>query len=446
MTTLTSRPDQKRDLTWTFLLFLRVAICLFAGYLYRYTEWAVLPWAMLALAIFSMRTISARNPLSVAITLIIVLHFLWVLVIYICSALNVMPVMYSPARWIVFNSGHLGSVMIGASQFLYLLTLSLTNLPEDSNFTYREKSHTAWTLFGLALIVSFFINRTSFVFSGGYAGNINEYWSGLPAIFVTFMSAWCLFYKKSGIVFLICLNSIILYWIATGNRSEVLSLFVFGNVSYLISSPMVKSPALRNIALASVIMLGFLIFALVGIIRGESTGGGGQSLVVSIFSQMVQEDRINVSTVGSSVYSGLVAFHISLEEGLYYGQTIFGQFLNIIPSFFETPWGRYENPYFSYSGLYQTMGGFGILGESFLNFGIVGPVVFGAFFAWLLRNLAMRASGSFFSSWFLLAFAIYSQRFFYYGYVYLHNMIILFAVIGFLIWATRRPSRDRQLV
>lgn len=444
MTTWNSKLSENRSLSWGFLLLLRVAVCLFIGYLYRYTQWQILPWVMIALAIVSMKTISARSPLTVAITLVIVLHFLWVLVIYICSALDVMPVMYSPPRWFVFNAGHLGAVMIGASQMLYLLTLALIGLPRDIEFTYQENPLIAWALLGSAALVSFFINRTSFTLSGNYAGNVNEYWSGLPAIFIIFISAWCLFYKRPSILFLIFLNIIILYWISTGNRSEVLAVFVFGNVAYVISSPIFKSPRLRNIALALVIMLGFLIFTLVGIIRGESDSGSGQSLITSVFGQMVQEDRISVSTVGSSVYSGLVAYHIYIKDGLYYGQTIFGQFLNIIPSFLETPWGRYENPYFSYSTFYQTMGGFGILGESFLNFGIFGPIMFGSFFAWILRCLAIRAPHSFFYSWFLLAFSIYSQRFFYYGYVYLHNMIILFAVIGFFFWVTRRSSRKWQ--
>lgn len=351
--------------------------------------------------------------------------------------------MYTPERWLVFNSGYLGTVMIGSSQFLYLLTLSLSHLPKRIDFKYLDDSRIAWSLLTSAVIVSFFINRTSFYLSGAYTGNVNAYWSGLPAIFVTLMSAWLLLNRSAGLTFFVCLNGVVSYWSLAGNRSEILMIFLYGNVAFAFASPAFKTTKSRSVALGLVLLLGFVIFTLVGIIRAE--GNISQSPLTSVFAEIVSNDRLNVSTVGSSVYSGLVAFDVSMKQGLYYGTTFLGQFLNIIPSFINTPWVRYENPYFTYGSIYQTMGGFGIIGESFLNFGILGPPIFGILFAWGTRFLALRSPRSFLCSWVLLALTLYSQRFFYYGYVYLHNIIVLFAVIGLLSFTMRRYSRSRHI-
>ncbi|MCX2697390.1 O-antigen polymerase [Ochrobactrum chromiisoli] len=393
-------------------------------------------WGFVGLSLYSMKALSAGTPLKLAISLVIVLHFLWMIVLIACVILNVMPVMYTPARWATFNAGHLDDALIGAAQVLYLMTFCLENQKVESVFFYRKANLRTWAIWAAGLLVSFFINRTGFVLSGQYSGNQNSYWSGLPAIFVLLMAAFCLNYRKPNIAFFFATNLIAFYWIMAGNRSEILTFVIFSNVTYLISALSLNSEKQKNLVALLVLFFGFVVFSFVGLIRGGA--GGSESMFASVFGQMFQENHLSVSTVGSSVYSGVVAIDASKRWGAYYGMTFFGQFINIIPSFIPTPWERYVDPYRMFESTYQTMGGFGILGEGYMNFGVFGAAVMGLFLSVLMRKLMVAAPRSFFASWFLLSFALYSQRFFYYGYVYLHNLIILFLVI----WITFTIMKD----
>src|SRR5690606_26130800 len=140
------------------------------------------------------------------------------------------------------------------------------------------------------------INGASFSLSGGYSGNQNEYWSGLPALFVALCAAWILRYKHPSKLFLISVNSIIIYWLSTGNRSEVLALFLYVNIFFITSAGRFRSEQSKNIAAAAVLLGGFFLFSAVGIIRSAGVAAADQSLVSMIFGRLVQEDKLSVST------------------------------------------------------------------------------------------------------------------------------------------------------
>lgn len=437
-------PIKKNKIPWGALFALRAFVCVIALALHQATEHIAPVWIMLLLALYSLRAMSMRSNLTAAISVLVLLHTLWVAVLVAVYLTGRMPVEDTAVRWSVFTESNIASGILGGAQFLYMITLALEKMPQGIEFKKPNKGWLQTPLVIASLATSILINGFAFTIYGGYSGNTNIYWSGLPAIFIAVMAAIILVKKNESNLLLIFINLVVLYWILTGNRSEVLLIFILGNAFYLFSKPRFSSTKHRNAAAAAILPACFIIFTAVGITRTSGITYFLSSPTESIFSGITSNDRLNISTVGSSVYSGLAAIDISKKDGLYYGETFIGQIKNTIPSFIPTPWERYSDPYQTYQLSYQTMGGFGLLGESFLNFGSLGPILIGILLAAMLRNLSLQANRSIFFSWVLLSLVLYSQRYFFYGYVYLHNLVTLFIFPAAIIAIGNKIKRHKR--
>lgn len=278
-------------------------------------------------------------------------------------------------------------------------------------------------IFVLIVVVSFSINSGGTIFTNVYEGNQGSYWSGLPLIFVLLVTSWLLLQKKFGIAFLITLNSIILFWLLHGNRSEVLLLFVFGNYLYLSKIKyFLNKKSLLFVFIAIIAPVTYVLFSFIGLEREGLSAGG----------DVIRDGRLHIQTFGSSIYSGIVAVEAVNMDGFLFGKSYLELLLNSIPSFVPVPWERYQDVSEKYLE-FEILGGFGLIGEAYINFGLFGPLIIGLFIVSILNIFLEKASSNWFYSFSLLSFILYSQRYFLYGTVYL-SKILLFLIVMYITY------------
>lgn len=431
-------------LSFGVVLALRVAVCVTTIALYEIGLPVFAVGLMVVLAFASLRSLSAANEVKLLFSLVVSLKALWLLVVLASYVLSLPTVKLTDIRASVFSDSNTEIVVLLAAQMVYVLTLLTYRVPGNASLLRKNHETFYWVFLGIIVLASFLINRFSFIGDSVYVGNQNEYWGGLPAIFVIFLSAWMLLNREYGVRFILIFGVIIVYWLATGNRSEILVASMTGLAFFLFSSLRLESAHSRFVAFAGSMVAAFVAFSAIGLIRSVSTDAFSQDLLSSLLAGAVREDRLHISTVGASIYSALSAIDIAGSYGYNYGYHFVSQFVNVVPSFVPTPWDRYEDPFERYHSSYDIIGGFGILGESYMSFGWFGPMLVSVIFVLLLRALAKQAAHSFLAAWCLLAFCFYSQRLFYYGYVYAHNLLMFFLVATVVLGAVRLASGNRK--
>lgn len=415
----------------------RLILCLAFSSAYLATDSPAVVIGMLFVMVFSLANNGfPRHESSILVAIFQLIAFFWLLLSLVVSVYDVSPVHLTAVRLSVQSSWNNWAIVLGACQIVFLLS----GLKKYENLTPRllRVADPAFGLMALIAVVitSYIVNRGGSIIEGGYVGNTASYWSGMPTIFVASIAAWILLQKRYGFSFFIILNSVVFWWLFHANRSEVLAVFVFGNYLFLASFSRENNFSNWKIAYLAVGMLfAFVIFTYIGIARVEGLASAVD--FSKIFKNVISSESLNVQTFGSSIYSAQVAVHVA-EGGFLFGETYFGQILNSIPSFIPTPWERFQEVSSQYRNL-QIMGGFGLLGEAYLNFGLFGAPLIAFFVVLILSALLARAASSFYASWFLLTLIFYSQRFVLYGYVYFHNILFLF---GFLlvIWLLIRAA------
>lgn len=418
---------------WSLHFAIRVVICIIMQLAYILTEENIVTYVMVLIALIGLHSLSLKNTISTIVSLMIGLKFVWMMMALVLLIFELPPLTMTEIRWSVYKIEHLRLAVFMSAQMIFLLSILGDRLSGKHRLYVVDNRHIRLLSLFVVILTSYFINRGSFVVHGGYIGNINEYWGGLPALFVLSFSVWVLSQRNYGVSFLIIVNLIVLYWLSTGNRSEVLMVFLVGNAIYLFKRQAINNSVWRVFFALSVLIIGFVVFSLIGVIRRDGVGVLESNILNLIKNVIFKDDALSVSTIGSSIYSAVSAIDIAHSRGLLMGSTFYVQLMNSIPSFISLGPHRYSDPYFDYVSEYQTIGGYGLLGDSYLNFGVPGVILITSIFAILLRYLIIKCQGSYLSSWFFLSLVLYSPRIFYYGYVYLHKIVIFFVVI-FIAW------------
>jgi hypothetical protein len=383
---------------------------------------------MLLVAIWSIFPLRYYNDPQILALIIISIHLVWTSLAIIAFTLNLSPLALTEVRASVLDPNTVSIVVFCAAQFLFISTLLPQTISPQATLKILDKRLARNIALIFVIITTILINQGNLILEGGYHGNTAKYWSGLPVIFIVSIAAWVLLQKKHGLIYFFILNGVVGWWLLNGNRSEILVVFVFGNYLFLRGFEIFWRNSFLRIAIIVGIMVGsFIIFSFIAEIRTEGIAGISSLSVGSTFSSLIEDDRIRVSTFGSSIYSAIVAVHAAEYNGILWGETFIGQIVNTIPSFIPTPWERYQDISIQLTN-FQILGGLGFLGEGYINFGLMGPALVATSFIVLMSIAAKHVQSSFISSWFILSTAFYSQRFILYGFVYFYNLLVIFFV------------------
>lgn len=223
----------------------------------------------------------------------------------------------------------------------------------------------------------------------------------------------------------------VLYFLAHGNRSEVLivALFCAAHLILKKSSLHGNSSNLKNIALA--ITIGVL-FYVVGEMRDGSESIGG----------LLRGDYLYLSTISGSLWSQIATTSLHSPYGEAFGETYTYYLKNILPSFVPAPWDKGE-PITSFVSDASIVGGIGLWGEAYINFGIFGVLAFIYLFTLFYLIILRRARTSLYYSVFLISLALYMPRILLYDIIYLVKLIFLFVLIGFTFALIKvKPSNN----
>jgi hypothetical protein len=393
---------------------------------------------MLFISLWSLKYYRIKNEISILFGLLLLMLVIWLTVLLLIYLLHLNPLSVTQVRsYILLNTESVSRLIFATSQFLYILTSILRVNQFNGSLRNKDNWIIRCILYIIIIIISFIINSGNIITENVYTGNVTTYWSGLPLVFILTTSSWILFQKKFDINYLFMLNVIVLIWLLHGNRSEILLLFIFGNYLYFSTIQYFKSNKyLLFFTLFIAGSIAFILFTYIGMIRS------GHSEI----STMINGDRLNIQTFGSSVYSAIVAVNIADLKGLLYGETYIGLFLNIIPSFIPTPWERYSDIATKYLDEYQMLGGFGIIGDSYINFGYFGPIIISFIFTYILYFLIKNIGRSWYYSFAFLSLILYSQRYILYGTTYLFKILTVLFIIYIIIQLLPRKFRSKGKV
>ena len=404
-------------------LALRTTVSIFLIGMYLFSSNIISLYVMLFFAIWSLFYYKLGGLSSHLVGLLLGIHTTWMLILLVVHAFVLSPVSETVIRSSVLKESNISILLFCSALFLYILTSILKVNYPHRELCFKDHFFVRKVIFVLIVVVSFSINSGGTIFTNVYEGNQGSYWSGLPLIFVLLVTSWLLLQKKFGIAFLITLNSIILFWLLHGNRSEVLLLFVFGNYLYLSKIKyFLNKKSLLFVFIAIIAPVTYVLFSFIGLEREGLSAGG----------DVIRDGRLHIQTFGSSIYSGIVAVEAVNMDGFLFGKSYLELLLNSIPSFVPVPWERYQDVSEKYLE-FEILGGFGLIGEAYINFGLFGPLIIGLFIVSILNIFLEKASSNWFYSFSLLSFILYSQRYFLYGTVYL-SKILLFLIVMYITY------------
>ncbi|RWP42696.1 MAG: oligosaccharide repeat unit polymerase [Mesorhizobium sp.] len=366
-----------------------------------------------------------KGQISLGIYIILSVQYVWCVVGCLIYAFNLEPVTVSYIRSVYFQDENLRTAIFCSLQLLFVMcalaAVKDADLVRNNKLTNLYRS----ILMAGIVVASIACNQSGTIFEGGYGqeGFNTSRWGGWPLIFVVLCSAFILLDRMRGAISVIFINVIVAYWLIHGNRSEVLILFIFANMLFLMSRFGFNFSSPRNIILGGLVVFGaFIAFEFIGSVRSQGLSHGAAILSPG---KMSQEGSIRISTIGSSVYSHVAAIGVMQNENYLLGLSYLYQLTNLIPSFVPVPWDRGEDVV-SIVRDADVMGGIGVTGEAYVNFGIIGPPLFAALMAMVFGRVAQASVESKWAASFFVALVLYSTRFFFYGYVYLFKTIMFF--------------------
>lgn len=270
------------------------------------------------------------------------------------------------------------------------------------SYILSQKSLFVWII--LLVIATYMANQSKTIFSGvSYSDEAfkEASWGGWPFLYILSSSYIFTFIKLGKYVRILSLLLLMacIYAFIHGNRSE----------SALIFFMLLWNKKRSLLTRLSVFSAGGVLLAIVGVVRG----GSGVSLKLVLTYLLT-----HIPTVGSSIYSQLVSLNIGMQ---YYGTSYFYYVGKILPSFI---FNAGEHPLYTYIDEYQMKGGFGLVGESFLNFGILGSIIYTIFLAYLIKN-RKEAVGIYATiRYYTLLF--YLPRIMLYDFIYLWKIFVFF--------------------
>lgn len=363
-------------------------------------------------------------------------------ILFLSFAFDIKPILINDVRAIYFTKENARIALLCNLQYLFMLQPLMRISRKD--FAYRPNLSVDYRLMIIALLIlsSIMANQSGTIVEGGY-GEVEfktSRWGGWPLIFI-FSCAVYIYYSRMAQRFdFFFLGSVVVYWLLHGNRSEVLSLsllftaFYFFNFAGSQRSRITFSAALIWIASAAAV---FAAFQFIGTARVAGLDGAHDT---SVLFNILEGDRVRISTIGSAAYSAVAAVAVAENGNYLWGAGYLGHLANSVPSFIPLPWGRFEDIVAFLDGA-NVLGGVGVVGESYMNFGLFGPAIFGLLSALALAKLSSSCRQSSLAAIALISVALYSPRFVFYGYVYLHKTILLFAFLYLVSAIFRKPKK-----
>jgi oligosaccharide repeat unit polymerase len=371
--------------------------------------------------------IDISNTISTLPFIISLIQLLSVLIVYLT---DLPPLTLSIGREVLFEPKNVVITLFCTS----IQTLFMSLLLDAKKF-YQLRMIKFNVLNSIILLIISFIladrsNDTSFFITGSYAVATRvDAWGGWVAIYVIVSSALLLqlpvttnWLRK---IIIISLIIQILYFLAHGNRSEVLIQLLL-LLSYWFGGRNIffKRTTLSSFGIIGIFLL-IILFYVIGEVRDYSE--------VGIFD--FNRGYLYLSTLSGSMWSQIAVTGLYSHWGTSFGTTYISYLINIIPSFIPTPWERgAEVAQYLFDG--EVTGGMGFWGEAYLNFGIIGVVVYSFLFVLFNRYLLKRSVNSYLTSLFLLSLLLYLPRIYLYDFVYLVKILTFFSaaylLFGFL--------------
>jgi hypothetical protein len=373
-------------------------------------------------------SLSFKTIFHYSLFLINLFNFLFLLLLYAVYFFDYFPIMMTDNRFYYFKDLSILKSLFSISIYflgftLYSYSVKYFIKSEISNFFLTRKYIYLFVI--LSIVSSFFINSGGSVLDGGYGGDNykSNYWGGLSLVFaisISFLFAHN--YRFSNFLMTLFLFFILIFWLFSGNRSEVLFF------SFFLIFPFFKTIKINAVNLVFIGLLLFSLFIFFDFIGTARVIGLNNAFSSYSLGFTTDSDKINISTVGSSMWTLISLFSISHNQKFLLGSSYLDYFINSIPSFIPTTWEKVSDiSYLTREA--DTLGGLFILGEPYLNFGFFGIIFFTVSFI-LLLNQAIRSSAkSFLAFVFFVNLIFYYQRYYYYGFLYLFKLLLFWFFI-----------------
>jgi oligosaccharide repeat unit polymerase len=342
---------------------------------------------------------------------------------------NILPNVFSNFSWI----NHLGdSVILGGiavmSANLGRLASFHNGLERDLTLKFNSKRNHLAIIVSIFLVfiflIAYFRWALSYGISSAFFGNRqirqltgaisqNGYIVEAPLIVASALSFWhfrALKLNMKGRLLLLCILFLMIPSFAQGDRSKIF----FYTISILILRLWAGKPMRRFTIIVSLIFVPFLIFAMREWRIGNSLSGRSLS---SIFEQMVETLLLGEDTAMAPLMSALIN-RIGEDLNYFYGSSYLTVFARPVPSVIwptkPPEIDKILNLEF-FPSLSNSVGfSFSGLSEPYVNFGILGVVLFYFLLGFLSHKMYLRATFGdvrfqFFSAW-LCAFMIILAR------------------------------------
>jgi hypothetical protein len=352
--------------------------------------------------------------------------------------LNISPLTLTEARYYYFQDAYILESLLIASIFfsfsakLVYHTYIRSDILKDVNPKFRYTLYILTITF--CLITSLVINGADgTIVEGGYGvGYKIERWGGWPLLFTISTAILVLLaikMEKKFIVIVFFLALSVLYWLFAGNRSEILALFLI--IIFLFTTRnshfQLQITIQRLLLFGSLAVLIIIGFDYIGYARVH-----GLSSLNYAFSPLSGNDRISISTIGSSAWTIIASVGVVDQKGHEFGATYLAYIANSIPSFIPVPWERISDIAY-YTSDAGTIGGSFMPNEAYINFGIPGVILFSWIFFSIINLVLKQSRFSSLQSIFYLSLAIYSQRYLLYGFTYLWKLILIMLILNILV-------------
>lgn len=360
---------------------------------------------------------------------LIALIYLLLLIVYDLTPifLNEIRVHYVDYRSIRVS---INIIAIFLSHVIIAISESMRDIVILKNTPFKLKVvYAALILLILSTIIT---NLGGNIIDGGYGSESfkSSRWGGWPLIFIFSVSIiiYQVYISKNNVWLKYFLFLSVFYWLLKGNRSEILVLsIIFFLPSVLVGSQKsVKDYfSLKNILVITTVLI---IFNFVGLIRSE---GISKKPASSISTNIISGDRLNISTIGPSLFTLTSSIKIVSENGFEYGITYLAYPYNSLPSFLPIHIEKIPD-IAHYTKEANTIGGSMILAEPYINFGLFGVNVFSLIFFSFFGMILRKTFKSRLYILLLISFIVYFQRYYFYGFVYIYKLLLLFFVLIFI--------------
>jgi hypothetical protein len=309
-----------------------------------------------------------------------------------------------------------------------------------------------WASAILLVALSVLANPSQLVFVGIYGSE--DFFGetvligGWSLIFVIYFSYYAVVTQFQRYTDYLLSLGLVGYWLAHGNRSEVLGIVVIvalallagavrrrhGVVSFerlRIGASTITWPNLLKALFA--LIIGVTVFQVVGNVRSLEVDDIREASVADLLGGSERTDiAVAISTVGPAVYA-LTASVGLIEDDVIeyqYGRTYVDYLLRTFPSNWPLPFDRPDDIALLLMREAQTLGGVHFGGEAYINFGIYGAYFFAFLYGLFLSWVFVRSRHSVLFATLNATLLMLAPRIVWYGNIYLYKTLVLILLIA----------------